>query len=130
MDFMDMGSVFRQFNKIFQQLQADSLAFLRVKLRRKNIVAPDGGRKGLAVFRARGDNAAIRRLRIETVHEIDITAVRHTAKQGTIGLCFLKPIPADLRNFQPKLVRKPDDTSLENAETGGTRIKFLAPLKQ
>lgn len=33
---------FRQFHEIFQQLQADLLAFLRVKLRGINIVAPDG----------------------------------------------------------------------------------------
>lgn len=46
----------RQFHKILQQLQADLLAFLRVKLRGEDVVAPDGGCKGIAVFRPRGDN--------------------------------------------------------------------------
>ena len=49
-------STFRQFHKILQQLQADLLAFLRVKLRGENIVAPDGRRKGAAVIRARRDD--------------------------------------------------------------------------
>lgn len=36
------GKLFRQFHKTLQQLQADFLAFLRVKLRGENIIAPDG----------------------------------------------------------------------------------------
>ena len=40
-----------KFGEVFQQLQTGALAFFRVKLRREEIVAPDGRAEGAVVFR-------------------------------------------------------------------------------
>src|SRR5208282_1334580 len=77
-----------------------------------------------------GDDAWIHRLRIKTVDEIDVTAIRHAAEQRAVRLHDFKLVPADLRNFQPMLFRKPDDAAFENSQPGGAGIKLLAPLKQ
>jgi hypothetical protein len=47
--------LFRQFHKILQQLQADALAFLRVKLRGEDVVAPDQNFKMSIDFLMRTD---------------------------------------------------------------------------
>ena len=41
-----------QFHKIPQQLQSDILAFLRMKLRRENVVTPDGRSEGFPIVRS------------------------------------------------------------------------------
>ena len=120
----------RQIHKILQQLQADLLAFLRVKLRGENIVAPDGRRKGVAVIRARRDDGFVRRLRKKAVDEINVAAAGDAAIEWTIGLRDVELVPADLRDFQPGLFREADDAALKNSESGGTRIEFLAPFKK
>src|SRR5437879_4036272 len=56
------SSVIRQLHKVLQELQSDGLAFLRMKLCRKNVVAPDGGSERFTVFRARCNDGIIRRL--------------------------------------------------------------------
>src|SRR5688500_11161664 len=61
-----------QFDEVLQQLQSDLLAFLRMKLCGKNVVPPDRRGKVSAVIRRGGDNTWIRRLRIETVDEINV----------------------------------------------------------
>src|ERR1035441_5955364 len=88
-----------QIHKILQQLQADLLAFFRMKLRGINIVAPDGGREAVAVFGARGDDARIHRLRIKAVDEIDIAAAGNAAIQWAVWPRDFELVPADLRNF-------------------------------
>src|SRR5208282_5748202 len=77
-----------------------------------------------------GDDAWIHRLRIKTVDEIDVTAIRHAAEQRAIRLHDFKLVPADLRNFQSMLFRKADDAALENAQARGATVEFFAPFKQ
>src|SRR5258706_12016224 len=104
---------FRQFHEIFQQLKADLLAFLRVKLRGVNIGAPDGRRKGATVIRARGDDGLIRWLRKKAVDEISVAAVFNSAKQGAIVFRNLNLIPANLGDFKSGLFRETDDAALK-----------------
>ena len=94
-----MSLDFRKLDEIFEQLQADFLAFLRVKLRGENIVAPDGRREIISVIRARRDDAGIQRLRIKAVHEINVTAAGNAAIERTIRPHDVELVPADLRNF-------------------------------
>src|SRR5208282_4693853 len=115
--------MFRQFHKIFQQLQADLLAFLRVKLRGVDIVAPDGRRKGVTVIRARRDDGFVRRLRKKAVHEINVAAAGDAAIERAIRLLDVELVPADLRDFQSGLLREADDAALKNAESGGAGIE-------
>src|ERR1035441_10353886 len=119
-----------KFHEVFQQLQADLLALLRVKLRRENVVAPDGRRKGVAVFRARGDNRLGRRLGIKAVDEIHVAAAGDAAIERAIGLHDFNLVPPDLRNLQSVLFGKADDAALEDAQPGGAGIKLVAPFKQ
>ena len=130
----DFGNIFtisfRQFHEILQQLQADLLAFLRVKLRGVDIVAPDGRRKAVAVIRAGGDDGFVHRLRIKTVDKINVTAVFNSAKQRAVRFSHFNLVPANLRNFQSGLFREADDAAFENAEARGAGIEFLAPFKQ
>src|SRR3984957_2738920 len=123
-------SSFRQFREIFQQLQADLLAFLRVKLRGVNIVAPDGRRKGVAVIRASRDDGFVHRLRKKAVHEINVAAAGDATIERAIRLHDVELVPADLRDFQPGPSREADDAALKNSESGGAGIEFLAPFKQ
>jgi len=129
-DLFAVFLTFRQLDKIFQQLQADLLTFLRVKLRGVNIVAPDGRRKVVAVIRARRDDGLVHRLRIKAVHEINVAAAGDAAIERTVGLRDFNLVPADLRNLQSGPFREADDAALEDAEAGGAGIEFLAPLKQ
>jgi len=121
---------FRQLHEIFQQSQADLLAFLRVKLRGVNIVAPDGRCKGVAIIRARRNDGFVHRLRKKAVHKINVAAARDAAIERTIRLHNVELVPADLRDFQSGCFIEADDTSLKNAESGGAGIEFLAPFKQ
>src|SRR5277367_4747597 len=123
-------SSFHQFHKVFQQLQADLLAFLWVKLRGINILAPDGRRKGVAVIRARGDEGFIHRLRKKAVNEINVAAAGDAAIERTIRPHDVELVPADLRDFQSGLFREADDAALKNSKSGGAGIEFLAPFKQ
>ena len=111
-------------------MQADLLAFLRVKLRGVDIFAPDGRRKGVAVIRARRDDGFVRRLRKKAVDEINVAAAGDAAIERAISLHDVELVPADLRNFQPGLFREADDAALKNSESGGAGTEFLAPFKQ
>ena len=102
-------------HKILQQLQADLLAFLRVKLRGENIVAPDGRRERFAVVRARRDDGRIHRLRKKTVDEINVAAAWNVTKKRTVRLRQFKLVPADLRNLQARLFGKADDFAFEKS---------------
>ena len=73
---------FRKLDEIIEQVQADFLAFLRVKLRGENVVAPDGRGEVFAVIRARGDNPGIGGLGKETVDKINVAAGGNPFKQG------------------------------------------------
>ena len=111
-------------------MQADLLAFLRVKLRGVNVVAPDGRRKSVAVIRARRDDGFVRRLRKIAVHEINIAAAGNAAIERAVRLHDVELVPTDLRDFQSGLFGEADDAAFENSESGGAGIEFLAPLKQ
>lgn len=111
-------------------MQSNLLAFLRVKLRGENVVAPNGRREVIAVIRPRGDDARIRRLRIKAVHEIDVAAVRDAAIERTIRPHDLQLVPADLRNLMTGFFREAHDFAAENAEASRAGIEFLATLKQ
>ena len=124
------GLAVGQLDKVLQQLQADFLAFLRVKLRGEHIVAPDGRRKVVAVVRARGDDGRVHRLRIKAVHEINVAAAGDAAIERTVGFHDLQLVPADLRNLVAGLLGEADDFALKYAETGGAGIEFLALLEQ
>ena len=120
----------RQRRKVFQQLQADLLAFFRVELRGENIVAPDGRREVHAVIRARGDDAFIHGLRIKTVDEINVAAAGDAAIERAIRLHDVKLVPADLRNFQSGRFGKASDFAAKNFHAGRAGIEFLAAFKQ
>src|SRR6478736_2254107 len=122
--------LFRQRDEVLQQLQADLLAFLRVELGGIHIVLPDGGSEVAAVIRARGDDARIRRLRIEAMDEIHVAAVRHVAIERAIRTCDLDLIPRDLRNLQPGLFGKAHDAAAKNAEACRATVEFLTALEQ
>src|SRR5882724_1639801 len=88
-----------EINEVLKKLQADLLAFFGVKLRRINVVAPDGGGEGLSVNRARGDDGGIERLWEKAVDEINVTAAGNIAEQRAIRLREFNLVPADLRYF-------------------------------
>jgi len=127
---LKINLTFRQFHEIFQQLQADLLAFLRVKLRGENIVAPDGGSKAAAVIRAGRNDGFVHRLRIKAVNEINVAPAGNAAIERTIGLHDVELVPADLRDFQSGLFRETDNAALKNSESGGAGIEFFASFKQ
>ena len=58
-----------------------------------------GRRELVAVIRARGDDARVRRLRVEAVDEIDVAAARDSVEHGARRLRNFDLVPADLRNF-------------------------------
>ena len=84
----------------------------------------------VAVVRARGDDARIHRLRIKTMHKINVAAAGDAAIERTIRLHNLQLIPADLRDFVSGLFGETNHLALKNAEAGGAGIKFLAAFKQ
>src|SRR5271170_6573547 len=117
-------------NEVLQQAQADRLAFLGMKLRGVNIIAPDGGGEGLPVRRARRYDGLIGGLRKKAVDEIDVAAARNAAKQRAIRLCQLDPVPADLRDFQPRFFGETHHRALEYAHARGATVELLALFKQ
>ena len=101
-----------------------------MKLRGVNIVAPDGRREAVAIIRARRDDGLVRRLRKKAMNKINVAAACDAAIERTIRLHDVELVPADLRDFQSWLFREADDAALENSESGGAGIEFLAPLEQ
>ena len=118
-----------EIHKIFQQLQTDGLAFLRMKLRSEYVVLPNRRCKGVAVSRARGDNGIIQRLRKKAVDEIYVAAVGNIFKQWTIRLRDVDLVPADLRNFQSGLFRKSSNFAFENIQSRRAAVELLALLE-
>ena len=102
-----------QRDEILQQLQADRLAFFRVKLRGIHIVAPDRRGEDLAVSGLRRGNGRVRRFGKKTVDEINVTAGGIPRKSGQSGRTMSKLVPANLRNLDAGLVRKADDACRE-----------------
>src|SRR5439155_4391003 len=116
--------------EILQQLQANLLAFLRMKLRGEHVVLPDRRGKCFAVGRARGHEGFVRWFGEKTVHEINVTAAGNAAKQRAFRLHDFDLVPADLRNFQPRLFGKANDFAAENPQPSSAALKLLAPFKQ
>jgi hypothetical protein len=127
---MHLASALGQFYKIFQKLQADALAFFRVKLRGENIIAPDGGRKRRAVIRAGGDDGLVHRLRVKTMDEVHVTAARDSSIQRAFWIGNFNLIPTDLRDFQAGFFCETHNAPLKNPQPGGAGIEFLTFLKQ
>src|SRR5260221_9269245 len=119
-----------EINEVLKKLQADLLAFFGVKLRRINVVAPDGGGEGLSVNRACGDDGGIERLRKKAVDEIDVAAAGNIAEQRAIRLGQLDLVPADLRDLQTGLFGEAHDPARENPQAGGATVEFVALLEQ
>ncbi len=117
-------------HKISQQLQADFLAFFGVKLGGEDVVAPDGGGEGVAIFGAGGDDAGIGGLRVEAVDKIDVAAAGDAAVEGAVGAGDIDLVPADLRDFQTVFNREADHAAGENAQAGGAGVEFFAAVKQ
>ena len=111
-------------------MQADFLAFFGVELGGEDVVAPDGGGEGVAVFGAGGDDAGIGGLGVEAVDEIDVAAAGDAAVEGAVRAGDFDLVPADLRDFQAVFNREPDDAARENAQAGGAGIKFFAAVEQ
>src|SRR5881394_1011465 len=99
-------------DEILQQLKANLLAFLRMKLRCEHVVLPDRRGETFAVRRPRCDNRRINRFGKKAVHEINVTAVSYVAQNRTTGSNHLDLVPADLRNLQSGLPGKTDNLSL------------------
>src|SRR5882724_5179464 len=119
-----------EINEVLKKLQADLLAFFRVKLCRINVVAPDGGGEGLSVNRACGDDGGIERLRKKAVDEIDVAAAGNIAEERTIRLRQFDLVPADLRYLQTGLFSEAYDPALENPQACGATVEvFSVPLK-
>src|SRR5208337_3138020 len=74
-----------QRDKVFQQAQADRLAFFGVKLRGINIVAPDGGGERLAVSGLRGGQRGVVGLGEKAVDKIDVAAGGNSLKDRAFG---------------------------------------------
>ena len=110
------ATLFGQPNEVLEQLQANFLAFLRVKLRGEDIIAPDGRSEDFAISRLRSHDGSVGRARKEAVDEIDITAGRDPTEQRTAGLDVLKLVPANLWNLESELVGETNHTALENAK--------------
>src|SRR5262245_15583462 len=64
-----------QFREVLQNLLPVRLALFRVKLRREQILAPDGGAKRMSVLRLNGNDASIFRNDVIRMHEIEKCAV-------------------------------------------------------
>jgi len=120
----------RKPDEIPQQLQADPLAFLRMKLRGENVVLPDGRGEPFAVSRARRHDGFVRGFWKKTVHEINVAAAGNVAKQRTPRLRDFDLIPADLRDFQPGLCRETDDFTPKNSQPGGATVELVALVEQ
>ena len=119
-----------QGDEIFQQLEADVLAFFGVELGGVDVVVPDGGGEVITVLGAGGDDARVHRLGVEAVDEIDVAALGDIAIEGTIGQGDVEAVPADLGNFEAGAFGEADDAALEDAEAGGAGIEFLAVFKE
>src|SRR5687767_4779090 len=91
--------LFRQGNEVFKQLQPNCLALFRVKLRRVDVVLPDGGRERLAISGPRGDDRRIFRPREKAVHEIHVTAGLDSAKERAFRAGDFDLVPTNLRHF-------------------------------
>ena len=89
----------------------------------------DGGERS-AVIRAGGHDRCIDRLGEEAVHEIDVAAAGDAPKQRALRPDDFQLVPADLRNLQAVLLRKPHHPARKNAQPGSATVELLAPLKQ
>lgn len=127
---LEMTILLRQINEVSKQLQADGLAFLRMKLCGENVVLPYRRRKGVAISCARGDDRIVHRLRKKAVDEIHVTATGDVFEQWATRLRDVDLIPADLRNFKAGLFGEPANLSLENIEPGGATVELFAFFKQ
>src|SRR6266536_5767063 len=117
-------------DKILEQLQADLLAFLRVKLRGKHVIPPNRRGETFAVCRARRHDRCVNRLREEAVHEINVAAAGNAAQDRAIASRYLDLVPANVRDLQPRLRGKTHNLSLENPQARRAAIEFLALLEQ
>ena len=101
--------------EILQHGQSHALALLRMKLRRKYIVAPHrrGERRRIVGFRH--DERSIRGIGVKRMHEINRIAVFQTAKQRAIRP-HPQRIPAHVRDFQPRLIFEPHHVALEDIQ--------------
>ena len=72
-------------------------AFFGVKLGSKNIIACNGGCKAAAIVRLTHAVACIRRLGVETVHEVEVAAIGHVAPHSmgsaAMAISFLSLLP-------------------------------------
>src|SRR5260370_39439028 len=100
-----------------------------MELRRKDVARQDRRGKGLSVIGARGDDRGICRPGKKTVNEIDIDAAFDATKERTIRLDDFEPVPADLRDFQSALLRKPHHLALKNGHSRCAAVELLALLK-
>ncbi len=124
------SSIPGQVHKIFQQLQSDALAFFGMELGGKDVVAPDGGGKGIAIIGLGGDDAFVHRLWVEAVDEIDVATALDIAEQRAIRPGDFDLIPADLWDLQSVFFREADDIAFENAHASGAGIELRTFLKQ
>src|SRR5476649_413135 len=88
-------------NEVFVQQQAGGGAFLRVELGGENIVARDGTAERRAVHGLPDGMGRLLRLRIVTMHEIEITVVRYTVPQR-MRRRLPDLVPAHLRHLEAR----------------------------
>lgn len=120
-------------DEVPEQLEAVALTFLRMELGGVHVVAPDGRSKGLAVAGPGRDHRFIGGLRIEAVDEVKVGPLGDAAEQGTFRFLDFHLVPSDLRDLEAGFLGgglEANDGSLEDPESQGAGIEFLAPIEQ
>lgn len=113
-----------------QQGQADSLAFLGVKLGGKHIVAPHGGREFTVIVGPCRHAGRVLGAREVAVDEIGVAAVGDAAVEGAIGPGDPELVPTDLGDLESGFGGEADDGSGEDAEAGGAGLELLAAVEE
>ena len=120
----------RQIDEVFEQLQANFLAFFRVELGGEHVVLPDGGGKIVAIFRASGHDGGIDGLRKKAVDEIDVTAAGNPAVKRAFRAGHFDLVPADLGYLVAGTFGEADNLALKHFQAGGAGIELFTAFEQ
>src|SRR5690242_11062052 len=118
----------RQLQTIGDQLQAQPLALLRVKLGADHVVAPDDGGERAAIVGLRHQLGAVRGFQLVRVHEICVQPVRpeRDVREQRVRPQHVERVPAHVRDFQRR-VRRRDAVDLAGDPAEAGRHLVFAP---
>src|SRR5208283_2287973 len=114
-------------NKLTQNCQSVLLTFLRVKLRREQIISDNGSRKLLAILCGCGNDRPVFGNRVVGVDKVDKRVIKELREPVSSCLRPSQAVPTDLRHFQPA-VREPSHDAVKERQTFDPR-RLFASLK-